>query len=255
MSKNRTLIERWFSSELFAGVLIVIGLIVFGTAALLFAFGGYFQLWGSIDPEVSGQLGDLVGGVVGAIWALAGVILFYRALVREKATTDKIQFNDTFFRMLSQFNKLTESMNYEVKKGEQYIGSDTFIPHWQLLESCYGEENEKVLARKGDLDLEKELLKNTVSKYMEWAGYRVIHYFGFLRVLLEQLDEYQIDNQMYSSIIKESLSMPERSMLFYYLFSNNASENFKSLVLKHGILGNIDELNLLNPEHRVELIS
>ena len=64
MSKNRTLIERWFSSELFAGVLIVIGLIVFGTAALLFAFGGYFQLWGSIDPEVSGQLGDLVGGVI-----------------------------------------------------------------------------------------------------------------------------------------------------------------------------------------------
>lgn len=37
-----------------------------------------------IKTDVFGQFGDIVGGVIGSLWALAGVILFYAGLTEQR---------------------------------------------------------------------------------------------------------------------------------------------------------------------------
>lgn len=59
-------------------VLILLGIGVFLWKETLFSFGN------TIKTEKVGQLGDFIGGIVGSIWALAGVILFYVALTLQR---------------------------------------------------------------------------------------------------------------------------------------------------------------------------
>jgi len=59
---------------------------------LLFIFGIVIFLWndsifnsnGLLNSEKVGQFGDFAGGLIGSIWALAGVILFYVALNEQR---------------------------------------------------------------------------------------------------------------------------------------------------------------------------
>lgn len=69
-------------------------LIGLGTGVLLLGFiifcykDALFQFDSQIKSDKIGQLGDFIGGIVGSIWALAGVILFYVALQSQKAALD-----------------------------------------------------------------------------------------------------------------------------------------------------------------------
>lgn len=43
-----------------------------------------FDTSSQINSEKFGQLGDYVGGIVGSLWSLAGVVLFYVALTEQR---------------------------------------------------------------------------------------------------------------------------------------------------------------------------
>lgn len=73
-------LNKQLTFQNFAFLLIGLGIIILIGTLIAYACGGYIQLSGDIDPALSGQFGDFVGGVVGAVWALAGVILFYQTL-------------------------------------------------------------------------------------------------------------------------------------------------------------------------------
>jgi|WetSurMetagenome_2_1015567.scaffolds.fasta_scaffold04201_9 hypothetical protein len=65
-------------------------LVVIGIS--LFALGIVFFLWNDISYDITkridsskvGQFGDYIGGLIGSLWALAGVILFYVALTDQR---------------------------------------------------------------------------------------------------------------------------------------------------------------------------
>ncbi len=71
---------RLFKSEKGAFAIIGIGIFIL-TSILIMFLSSYpsFKLTG-IDSTLFSQFGDVSGGLVGAIWSLAGVILFYLAL-------------------------------------------------------------------------------------------------------------------------------------------------------------------------------
>lgn len=66
-------------------ILLIIGLLLLIFGLLFFLWNDYnFTFENKIQSDKVGQFGDFIGGVVGSIWALAGVILFYVALTEQR---------------------------------------------------------------------------------------------------------------------------------------------------------------------------
>jgi hypothetical protein len=75
--------ERTSKNLIWIGVLlIIIGLISFKIGERIFDYNS------EIKADKIGQLGDFFGGVIGSIWTLAGVILFYVALNKQVEALD-----------------------------------------------------------------------------------------------------------------------------------------------------------------------
>ena len=98
-----------------AYVCVGIGLFVLGK--FLYLINETYDIGGKLTPEEmaqTGQVGDFIGGVIGSIWALAGVFLYFSALKlqqqelksqrEEMATSQKLLdqqlFEGTFFNLL-----------------------------------------------------------------------------------------------------------------------------------------------------------
>lgn len=64
--------------------LLWIGVILFFFGILIFIWKESFSLENRINSEKLAQLGDSIGGIIGSIWSLAGVILFYVALTEQR---------------------------------------------------------------------------------------------------------------------------------------------------------------------------
>jgi len=66
-------------------ILVGVGIVLICIAFLLFIWCDYsLNFHSEINAEKFGQLGDFIGGIVGSIWALAGMLLFYIALTEQR---------------------------------------------------------------------------------------------------------------------------------------------------------------------------
>ena len=66
--------------EWFAYIITIVGFIVMGI--FLYHMSFTFVIGGKLSNEemaATGQVGDFMGGVIGSIWALAGVFLYFFA--------------------------------------------------------------------------------------------------------------------------------------------------------------------------------
>lgn len=71
-------------NEKVSKTLLWLGIAVFLIGISLFFWKESITTSARINPDKVGQFGDFVGGVVGAVWSLAGVILFYIALQEQR---------------------------------------------------------------------------------------------------------------------------------------------------------------------------
>ena len=120
------------SLEIRIGKVVGIGFAGLGVLITLYYIirlsGTNIGLWtGPMDLERTGQLGDFIGGFVGAIWGLAGVILFYIALRlqshdlelqrEELAATRQVftvqQFESTFFNLIKVQQGLLSKIHFD----------------------------------------------------------------------------------------------------------------------------------------------
>ena len=95
-------------SEKVASYLIIFGITVIIISILLFIYKTTFDFSSPIDSNKFSQFGDFIGGLIGPLWALAGVILFYLAL---KLQTKQLNLQqDEIKQQRNQFelNRLTE---------------------------------------------------------------------------------------------------------------------------------------------------
>ena len=67
-----------------AVLLIWGGIVAIIVSVFLFVYKQELFIFGSIQAEKFGMSGDFVGGLIGSLWALAGVLLFYTALKYQK---------------------------------------------------------------------------------------------------------------------------------------------------------------------------
>ena len=113
-------------SEKTALISILIGFLIFIVSILIFLIKGSWSF--SVDNQISeekiGQYGDFVGGIIGSLFSLVGVILFYVALKdqrRDFATSQetlRIQLN-AFEQQVKEFEAQREELEETRKVFEQ----------------------------------------------------------------------------------------------------------------------------------------
>lgn len=156
--------------EKLAWGLVLIGLLSFLTYFVAMALSGYKMLHKLDDDDLAttGQIGDFFGGVVGSLWALAGVFLYFSALKlqsdqlktqmlemnQNKKLMSQQQFETTFFNLLSAqqtiksnikekfFSVRVNDNGYEYSSKEEG-GNDFFFRIRSELISIYESLNEK----------------------------------------------------------------------------------------------------------------
>jgi hypothetical protein len=85
-------------------ILIVIGVILTIFFGLEFLLNINKLSSGPIDPTIWGQFGDVVGGVVGAVFTLAGTLLIYLSFREQTNQNKREAFESNFFVMINLHN-------------------------------------------------------------------------------------------------------------------------------------------------------
>ena len=106
-----TLIKRIFLSENLAITLLIFGIVLILMFLIAFVLSAdYLSFGAKVDTVLISQFGDIVGGVIGSLWALAGVILFYLALESQKES----------YRLSRQsLNKQVEALNAQIEETKE----------------------------------------------------------------------------------------------------------------------------------------
>lgn len=249
-------------------ILIITGIVLVIIAIAFFLWSDLsFNTSDKINSEKFGQFGDFVGGIVGSIWALAGVLLFYIALTEQrkdiKTNQDALKLQiDALQQQVKEFelqrNELESSRKvYEEQSKTQKI--QQFESNFYSLLNVYSNIKEKL----NNLDEGKDFFKsiynklaenysneisienhhvNMISKYTEiFNEYRghLSHYFKCFYRIIKIIDsDYSFDEKtkvFYAKILRSQLTDFEQLVLFY---NSHSDYGFKArpLILKYNIL-------------------
>ena len=117
--------------KIFAYILIILSIIILGCYIYTMYISEYtiLERLNNKDVEITGQFGDFFGGVIGSLWTLAGVFLYFSALKvqqkqlkvqkEEMKQSEKLlsqqQFENTFFGLLQTQKELKKDLFCKVK--------------------------------------------------------------------------------------------------------------------------------------------
>ncbi len=122
-SEKKNIWEKVFTEK--AGFfLVVTGFVVILGAIIAFVFFSRWSFSKKIDEAIVGQFGDFVGGVVGTLFALVGVVLYYVALTEQrkdlKINQDNLKIQtDALKQQIEEFKAQKEEMAETRKVYEQ----------------------------------------------------------------------------------------------------------------------------------------
>lgn len=194
-------------------------------------------------------VGEFFGGTVGSIWALAGVILFYLALIYQRRelelqreelietreilnnqskTIEIQQFENTFFQLLD-FH-LEASRKIELQEG-----GNGFEKMFNDFKKAVGDVKRRRKKDGGSQNLDEHAFETSFRNVYD--GYRntLSHYIESYKALIFLVEEKSKDPRFYVNIIKPHLSEQEVLIQFYYLILYNKDRKFKSIVEKYGL--------------------
>lgn len=128
--------------EVTSAIIFAIGVVISGLLIYILSINTSI-LWteGTLDKELTGIVGDFFGGVVGTLFALVSVFLFYLAFQHQKKelhNTNKAfvkqQFENTFFNLLKSQNDIRDKV-YTIGKKEIEINYDINQSDWKIIDT------------------------------------------------------------------------------------------------------------------------
>jgi len=232
-----------------------------GIAAAFSVFAGFgiiifvlvtFQKIDFTSPESLqrlSMLGEFFGGAVGSIWALAGVILFYLALIYQRRelvlqreelletrqilanqskTIQIQQFENTFFQLL-------EFHLSAAKRIETQEGGNGFDRMYADFKKAIGDVKRKRKKDGGSENLDSRAFETSFANVYD--GYRnsLSHYIESYKALIFLVDDKSKDPLFYVNIIKPHLTEQEVLIQFYYLILYNKDKQFQRIVENYGL--------------------
>ncbi len=227
-----------------------------------------------------GQYGEFIGGMVGSLWALAGVILFYEALrfqrtelkmqrhelelqrheiveqtyqFKKQNETLEIQtFENTYFKLLSLHNEILESIVMEIKTGDkdkthtyrEIRGRDCFHEYYQRYKKVFHWAFEEQSKAGFDESTLKRIIEYSYKIFYEEYQADLGHYFRNLFTIFKFVDSAKGNPRFYINLIQSLLSNFELLLLYFHCLSDINPE-FKRLVEDYSLFYKIIEDELI----------
>jgi hypothetical protein len=227
----------------------------------------FFDFGSTVDSGMLGTLGDFVGGVLGSIWALVGVILFYLALKEQRRD---IATNQN--ALAKQIEALEIQTNeFSLQKGELIESRKVFIEqsktlkkqqfettffsilnmysdNIRILNSRYsnGEDyfiefinnlSSKVILTNIPLDNHNETLETYNQLFFNCKD-DISHYFRIVYRIVKFIDNSTMNDDeksVYTKILRSQFSEKEMLVLYYNSYTVFGTK-FHPLILKYNLL-------------------
>jgi len=263
----------FFISERFSKILIFLGSLILIFALVLFCYKAVlFNTNVPIKTDVFGQFGDVIGGVVGSLWALAGVILFYLGLMEQRKDIKTNQNAlDKQIQALENQNKEIELQRQEYEMARNIFAEQRDVlkeqsktsriqqfdsTFYSLLDVYIKIRNDIFFSEDKVIDLinaemstidysslqVRDKIKKTNEKYQEiYINNKptISHYlktiYRLYKIIDEQSELTEKSKYSYSKIIRSQFTENELYLIYYNAHSLYGV-NFRPLILKYNIL-------------------
>ncbi|MHA3603576.1 putative phage abortive infection protein [Yersinia enterocolitica] len=274
--------KDFFISERFSRILIFSGAALLAFFIFVFCYKAILLNFDvPIKPDVFGQLGDVVGGIVGSLWALAGVILFYAGLMEQRKDIKTNQH--ALEQQILALNNQSEEIELQRKEYEMarvvfteqrdVLREQSRTSRIQQFESNFYSLVDIYIKIRNELLLEKNIsmldinnqirqgiipvhgVKEKVSKITD--NYQIIYYenkdklshylktiYRLYKVIDEQEDLDEKRKYFYAKIVRSQFTEEELFLIYYNSYSSYG-KNFRALILKYNILKHLVLINKL----------
>lgn len=268
-------------SEKTALISILIGFLIFIVSILIFLIKGSWSF--SVDNQISeekiGQYGDFVGGIIGSLFSLVGVILFYVALKdqrRDFATSQetlKIQLNafeqqvkeyeaqreelEETRKVFEQQNKTMKNQQFDsnfysllnvfIKQREKF-NENYFVELAQNLKDKVGQENDFIAICHS---LNNEYLNLYLSHRAKLALYFTTLYR--LYKVIEDCDHLSIKERVSYHKVLRSIITKDELLILYYNYHSNFGKKPLPIVLKYDYFKHLEVLSKIEFSHKFSL--
>lgn len=274
MSQNRSA-EIIYKFALWL-LLILIPLIIF------FVWKNSYSISLPIDDGKFGTFGDFVGGVLGSIWSLCGVLLFYNALKDQRTDfrtnrtalgkqVDALKTQSEEFKLQRQEFSLQRE---ELKQTRNVFKEQSKTLMQQRLDSIYfsllnlyntviNELNNNSSGGSYFKELRSELYAQTLGCVNQANDYKtsndiylgvfyskkeeLTHYFRLVYRIIKTIDDSEIDEEekfIYIKILRSQLNENELLALYYNSHSYYGENSYK-LILKYNLLKHLPSISKL----------
>lgn len=221
---------------------IIIGLIISLIMLIFFVFKGSYEfvLKDNISEEKIGQFGDFIGGVIGTLFSLVGVILFYIALKEQredfKINQEALKMQlDAFEQQIKEFELQREELTETRKIFEQQtktMKSQQFESNFYSLLNVFISIQENFLKK----DLFTIIIKDIKGKipqtnYCSCCNLIYSEYQNSYLANRADLAKYFMTLYRLFKIIEESPNLNETEKIYYHKILRSQINKDELLIL------------------------
>lgn len=248
----------------------IIGYVLIGAGAIVLIWGTIkFNLLHELyldsserKGDVFGEFGEFIGGIVGSLWALAGVFLFFATLTYQKREfelqrfelhkSQKIfqqqNFSTLFISFINKHNDIIDHLEAHDINNSVWTGTNFFVFFQEKVMSSFIQKVRSLEPQqKADAQLQK-LFKEYFTYHFSFYQNSLDPYLKNLSVLFKLIQRYRADTQdqgeYYSFITKASFTQSELFLIYHVSLFNllkefssisNAFEMFEDIVEEYKV--------------------
>lgn len=262
-----------------------------GISIIVLSFISYFfeqiNIFGfsKKSAEHLGQMGEYIGGIVGSLWSLAGIILFYEAIrfqrtelimqreelqyqraeimeqtnqyIIQNQTLVTSKLEGTYFQLITMHNDIVRglTLDFDLHNKIEYAakivhGRYCFLNYYKYFKKVFNDNIDLTGVSADEPDDIKEILNESFKMFYDEFQEDVGHYFRNLFNLALYIDKSKMNNKkFYYNLVRSLLSNYELIMLFYYCLSEHG-QKMKNLTEKYSLFVQLPESELLDRRHK-----
>ena len=269
-------IYRRIYNEKVATITIFIGFSILLSISVLFLSKGSWILKFSddINEEKIAQLGDFVGGVVGTIFSLVGIILFYIALKEQrldfKTNQDALKMQlEAFKQQINEFELQREELGETRKIFEQQtktMRNQQFESNFYSLLNVFINNRLKFLGNNlftevinrmkvgvSNENIERtseSIHKNYYNEYLANRADLAMYFMTLYRLfkIIEECPHFNNDEKIYYHKILRSQISKDELLVLYYNYHSDFGKKPLPIALKYNYFKHLEVLSKLEFE-------